>query len=210
MSYIEQKFRQYLSRNPEIEECYQKGLINRRSLARYLISRGIAKPNQLEAVIAMLRRYRFKPLSKDTRDMFKNIKIRIKDRISIMDFEKSKELLEKLQNVIATTDYDKGDTLKIVVGSNSIKVFIDQEKESNLKPVFEHSRLKNHFTGISEISIVFPESVIKTKGTLSTITRQLSMNNIPVTEFLTSSPELLIYVKEEHVMKLYEIIKGLS
>ena len=69
MSQIEQEFRQFLSKNPELETCYQDGLINRRSLARYLIKQDIAKSNQLEAVIAMLRRFKFKE-QKQTKDLF--------------------------------------------------------------------------------------------------------------------------------------------
>ena len=67
MSQIEQEFRQFLSKKPEVETCYQDGLINRRSLARYLVKQGIAKSNQLEAVIAMLRRFKFKETAKQAK-----------------------------------------------------------------------------------------------------------------------------------------------
>lgn len=209
MSQIEQDFNSLLGKKPEIEKCYQQGLINRRSLARFLINKGIAKPTQLEAIIAMLRRYNFKEQEKESKDLFKDIKIQIKDKISILDFEKNKELLHKLERLIATTDYDKGDTLKIVVGGSSITIFIDQERERKLNNLFQKYKASNKFNNISEMSLTFPSKAIKTKGILSTITRELALNEITITEFLTAGPELLIYVKEEHVMKVYEIIKRL-
>lgn len=207
MSQIEQNFNQFLSRNPEIETCYQKKLINRRSLGRYLIKNGIAKNNQLEAVIAMLRRFNFRETQKETKNIFKNTKINIKDKIIIVDFEKEKELVKRLQNLILNTDYDKGDTLKIVLGSSSLTLFVDDEKK--LKEL-EKFKIKYRLHNISEISIMFPEQSVKEKGILSTITRELAVNGIVITGLLTASPELLIYVDEEYVLKTYEILKRLQ
>ena len=63
MSQIEQNFRNFLSNRPEIEKCYSSGLINRRALARHLIKNKIADKNQMDAIIAMLRRYDFKKIN---------------------------------------------------------------------------------------------------------------------------------------------------
>jgi len=209
MSQIELNFRQFLSKNPELEVCYQKGLINRRSLARYLITQGIAKPNQVDAVIAMLRRFEFKE-KKEPKDLFSKIKVNIKDKIVILDFEKEKELIQKLEQLIEKTNYDRGDTLKIVVGSCSVKVFLDEENEKKVKNFVEKFKLQNRLSDISEISITFPEDAIKERGILSTITKELAINDIIISELLTASPELLIYLKEEFVLKAYDILNGLQ
>jgi hypothetical protein len=209
MSQLEYNFRLFLSKHPEIEKCYSTGIINRRSLARYLIEQGLADKNQLVAVIAMLRRFEFRE-EKEEKDIFRDVRINIKDKILILDLEKSKELLKELQKVIAQADYDRGDTLKIVVGSSSIKLFIDKKNEKKLKSILERFKHKKRFSDISELSLLFPEKAVSTKGILSTITRELSLNNISITEFLTASPELLIYMKEDHVIKAYEIIKRLQ
>lgn len=210
MSQIEQEFRQFLSKKPEIETCYQEGLINRRSLARYLVKHGIARSNQLEAVIAMLRRFRFKEPAKQAKDLFSKTKINIKDNVTILDFEKEKELLQRLQHLIANTNYDRGDTLKIVVGSSSVKVFLDEENERRVKDIIENFKLQNRLSNISEISVLFPEEAIKERGVLSTITKELTVNDIVISELLTASPELLIYLKEEYVLEAYDILKRLQ
>jgi hypothetical protein len=209
MSQIEQDFRQFLSKRPEIERCYKEGLINRRSLARYLIRGRIAKSNQMEALVAMLRRYEFKDYSKIEKSIFKDIRINIKDKILVLDFEKNKELLKKLEKVIANTDYDKGDTLKIVVGTAAIKVFIDKKNENKLKELFKEFKLKNRFDDISEISLQFSDKAMNARGILSTITNELLLNDISINELLTGAPELLIYLKDKYVLKAYEILKRL-
>lgn len=210
MSQIEQDFRQFLSKKPEVETCYQIGLINRRSLARYLIKQGIVRGNQMEAVIAMLRRFQFKAAGKSNKDLFKDIKINIKDKIIILDFEKEKELVQKLRRLIEDTNYDMGDTLKIVVGSSSVKVFLDQENEKRAIDLLDNFKLNNKLKNISEISIIFPEAAIREKGVISAVTKELTVNDIVITELLTASPELLIYVREEYVIKAYEILKRLQ
>ncbi len=210
MSQIEQNFRQLLSKRPEIEKCYQQGLINRRALARYLIQKKVAQKGQMEALIAMLRRFEFRKDEDKAADLFRDIRITLKDGILILDFEKDKELLKKLEKIIAQTDYDKGDTLKIVVGSSSITVFIDSKKERDFKTVFALFRVKNRYDAISEISMTFPEEAIESKGVLSFVTRELHLNGIVITEMLTASRELLVYVREEHVLKAYEVLKRMQ
>jgi signal recognition particle subunit SEC65 len=209
MSQIEHRFRQFLSRNPELETCYQEGLINRRSLARYLIKHKIAEKGQLEAVIAMLRRFEFSRVT-HPKDMFPKTKINIKDRIVILDFQKEKELIQKLERLIERTNYDRGDTLKIVVGSASVKVFLDQENETKVKDLTEKFTLSGRLSDISEISMMFPDEAIRERGILSTVTRELAVNDINISELLTATPELLIYLKENHVLKAYDILKRLQ
>ena len=209
MSQIEQNFREFLNKHPEIEKTYATGLINRRALARYLIKQNLAKNNQMEAVVAMLRRYPFERYRLDKFDIIKQIRISIKDKILILDFDKDKTLIKKLEHIISNIDYDKGETFKIVVGEGCVKVFVDEEKESLLKEIIEQfkcRRLKN----ISEINILFPKKTDKVKGIISYITSELALNDINVTEFLTATPELLIYVEEKYVLKAYEVIKRMQ
>ena len=60
------------------------------------------------------------------------------------------------------------------------------------------------------MSLQFPNEAIDSKGILSTITRELDINDIIITELLTATPELLIYVKEDYVIKTYDILKNLQ
>lgn len=164
----------------------------------------------MEALIAMLRRFEFGKVEEEAIDLFRDIRISLKDGILILDFEKDKDLLKRLEKIIAQTDYDKGDTLKIVVGSSSITIFIDRKKEKDFKTVFDLFRMKNRYDDISEISMMFPEEAIESKGVLSVVARELHINDIVMTEMLTASRELLVYVKEEHVLKAYEVLKRLQ
>jgi len=209
MSQIEQAFRQFLAKAPDIHKSYQRSLINRRSLARYLIQQRVVRGNQLEATIAMLRRFDFAPLKDKELPKMKFSRISLKDNLLILEFEKEKSLLTEVQSFMTHINYDAGDTFKIVIGSSSITLFIDKEKEKSLALLKKYVPRKKN-TNISEISLLFTPKVEETKGTLAIITREFLLNDILIVELLTSSFELLIYLHEKDVTKAYEILKRLQ
>ncbi len=210
MSQIEHNFRQLLSKKPELEKCHRAGLINRRALARYLIKEGIAPGNQMEAIVAMLRRFPFREFAPEIKDIFKKTKITIKDNILIFDFAKEKELVRQLQKIVSAVNYDRGDTLKLVIGTTAVKVFADRENEKLIKEYFSNFKLRHKIEHISEVSILFPDEAITMKGIISTVTQELALDDIIITEMVTATPELILYVKEEFVLKVYELLKRLQ
>jgi len=210
MSQIELRIRDVLGRHPEIEKCHRDGLLNRRALARYLIANGVGGPNDLDAVVASLRRYDFGDFERGGTDLFPAIRVTLKDRIMIVDFEKEKALLEDLQKTIGQFEYDRGDTLKLVVGTASIKLFIDQGREPTIRSLLARYKVRRRLDRLSEIGMMFPEAATETKGVLAVLTREFALNDVVVAELLTASPELLVYVKDEHVAKAYEIVRRLQ
>ncbi len=210
MSQIELRIRDLLGRHPEIEKCYQEGLVNRRALARYLIANGVGGPGDLDAVVASLRRYEFGDFEGRGPELFPAIRVTLKDRIMIVDFEKEKALLQDLQKIIGQFEYDRGDTLKFVVGTASIKLFVDQGKEAIVRSLLTRYKVRSRLDRLSEISMMFPEAATNTRGVLAVLTRELALNDVVLTELLTASPELLIYVRDEHVAEAYEIVRRLQ
>lgn len=210
MSQLENRFDALLARRPEIEKCYREGLINRRALARFLIAQGIGDRAAFDAVVATIRRHDFGPADRAARDLFREVRVSLKDRVLILDFEKEKELLQRLERLFARIDYDRGDTLKIVVGTSSIKVVVDQSKEAGLRDLVGRSRIRERLDRVSEISLRFPEDAARTKNVLGVITRELALHDVVVAELLTASPELLIYVQDEYVTRAYEVVRTLQ
>jgi len=206
MSQIEHNFRIFLAKHPEIERCHGKRLLNRRSLARYLINEGVGESKQIDAIIAMLRRYEFTK-QKIVKTDFPEMSIRVKDDIIILDTEKNKQHMQQLEKIIAKTDYAKGDTLKIVVGTSTIKIFTDKAREKELVDSFAVRKMRK---SLSELSMIFPGNADSIKGTIATITSEFLLYDITITELLTATPELLIYIDEQETIRAYEILKRLQ
>jgi hypothetical protein len=204
MSQIEQNFMNLIGKKPEIEKCYSEGLINRRALARYLIDNNLAKNDQMEALIAMIRRYDFKK-SKPETDGFKDMKTSIKDNLVILNYSKDPELLNMLSRIVGQTNYNVSETLKVIVGTSNVTLIVDKSRIPKLD--FE---LLHKIDDISELSLQFSKKAINTKGIISILSRELYINDLVISEMLTASSELLIYLKDEHVLKAYELVKKLG
>lgn len=210
MTQMEQRLVSLLNREPEIEKAYRKGLINRRALARYLVARGVADRSQFDAVLATVRRHDFGEAPDDPGPMFRDVRVGLKDRIVVLDFAKDKELLRRLERVIAHIDYDRGDTLKVVVGTSSLKLFLDEARESALALLLGRFKVVHRLERVSEISMIFPEAASRTRSVLSVITRELALNDVVIAELLTTSPELLLYLEDTYVPRAYETIRRLQ
>ena len=199
----------FLNKNPDIRESRNKGLINRRSLARYIIEKERLNNNMFEALVTALRRFELKIVSKGTLDIIKDIKISTKDKISIVYLEKSEEVLKNISKVVNLINFNKNETLKIVQGSLSIKLFIDEFNVKKIKDIFNNKDIITIYNNISELNLIFPDKAIKTRGIIAYLTSELSINNVNIIEFLTGKPELIIYVNELDLLKAYETIRKL-
>lgn len=196
----------FFNKNPDIKGGFVKDLINRRALAKYIIKEEQLK-HSLDAVITALRRFEIKKEEKETLDIVKKINITSKENISIICLEKNEDVLAKLNRVISLVNYNKNETLKIVEGNLSLKLFVDGSKASKIKEIFNKKDIIKIINNIAEINLIFPEAAIKTKGIVSYITSHLKINNINIMEILSCTPELIIYFEEKDLIKAYKTIK---
>lgn len=211
MSQLEQRFIEFVNRHPEIRALFSSGLVNIRALARMFISEEGLSLKQIEAVVAMIRRSEIKPIISHTnKKNFSDIKINLRDEIVILDYEKSKVVLEKIEKIIPTIDYDKNETLKIVVGSHTIKIIVDSIKMKEIIEGLGRGKLSKKFSHISEISMIFSPKATDEKGIVAYVSQQLLLNGINIQEIISCTPELIIYVSEEQSLKAFEVMKGIK
>lgn len=198
----------FFSKNPDIKEARNKGLVNRRALAKYIIKNENLSYNEFEALVTALRRFETnKP--EDFLNLVKDVKISTKDNIAIVYLEKSEESLKNISKILTIINFNKNETLKIVQGSLSLKLFIDDFNLKKVESIFNSKDIIKIYMNISEINLIFPEKATKTKGQIAYITSQLAINDVNIIELLTGKPELIIYVEENDLLKAYETIKRL-
>ena len=211
MSQIEQSFRSFLNRYPDIRAAYARNLINIRALARFFIKEEHLPSANLEAIIAMIRRADIRPLaSQINKDLFAEIKVSTKDGITILDYEKSKAIVEKSKDIVHNISYDKNETLKVAVGLHSLKIIVDATNSSMVKQQLGKTALKKEYGHISEISILFSQKALEEKGIVAFVTSQLLMEGINIREMITCTPELILYFDDKESLKAYEVIKNMK
>jgi len=209
MSELEQRFSSFIDRHPEIRAA--QNLLNVRAVARAFIKEENLQLKQIEAVVAMIRRFDIKPIISYTdQKIFSDIKISIKDEITILDYEKSNIILEKLKDIVSGINYNKNETLKVVVGSHSVKIIIDSSNTELVKQKLGKTNLLKKYSNISEISLLFSSKAIEEKGIIAYVTSELLLGGINIEEIITCTPELIIYVDEKQSLKTYEILKKIK
>lgn len=208
MSQIEMILERFFSRNPDLREARNKGLVNRRALARYIAHHEKLESDNLDALIMALRRYPSEPAArKDTLRLFKQMKTGVKDSIAILSLRTSDRVMEKMSDILKLVG--PNEAFRLVDGTLSIKLFIEKSRLEQIKSHFEPKDILETYGNIGEISIVLTGESTKTPGIVSYVTSQLAINRINLVELLTSTPEMLIYVDNSDLLKAYEVVKGL-
>jgi len=227
MAQLDKIVDEYMSKNPQVRLSYQDGLINRRALARRIIEeeKSLSKL-QFEALIAVLRRYesksdtksslacksgsKDKSSNKSNSKILSDFSILIKDGITIANLAKSRDALSQIEKILPKISYEKNQTFKIVMGSESIKLFLDSKNRGLIDIYIQKKDILYLKDNLAEISLTYSESASSEKGILSYLSTTLSMQEITVEEFLTCSPELLLYVNGSDSLKAYKILKEMQ
>ncbi len=199
----------FFNKNPDVREARNKGLVNRRALAKYILKKENLNVNRFEALVTALRRFEINKESKAVISSFREIKISTKDNLSIIYLEKTEDVLKNVSKIFHIVDFNKNDTLKIVLGSLSVKIFVDDFNLNKINEIFGKNIIVI-YKNISELNLIFPDKSTKEKGQLAYLTSELAINNINIIELLTGKPELVIYVEEKDLLKAYETIKRLK
>jgi hypothetical protein len=91
----------------------------------------------------------------------------------------------------------------------SIKIFMDGKNFGHVKKKIEQ-HIERIYDNVSELNIIFPKQAINTKGIISIVSGHLAFNGINVLEFLSSTPELIIYLESKDMLKAYATIQRLK
>lgn len=124
--------------------------------------------------------------------------------------EKNSETQKTLQKVFRLVHYQKGEILLITQAEQSLKILVNEKKKDSILKLFEKKHVLNVVSSIAQINIHLSQEALKTPGIISVVSTELMMNNINLFELMSCTPELLIYVKQEDLMKAYGVISELT
>lgn len=208
MSQIELLLERFFSRNPDLREAKNKGMVNRRALARYIAHQEKLGTDNLDALIMALRRYPSGPAAgKDVGRLFNQMKTGVKDGIAILSFRNSGRVMEKMPEIMKLVG--PNEAFRLVEGTLSIKLFVEKSRLEQINSHFEPKDVLETYDNIGEISVILTGEAIKTPGIVSYVTSRLAISRINILELLTSTPELLIYVDNADLLRAYEVVKSL-
>jgi len=199
----------FLDNNPCIKRDLSKGLINSRALAKYIIK--IQKMDAtIDAVISSIRRYEMGKRD----DIFLNARKLISQTINLstrsglteISLIKDDETQRFIPELFDTIEHSRGEVLRVIQATEAIKLIVDEKNLDNVISVFPKNKIINIDKNIAEINMHMAPKMIKTYGILAVISNELAINSVNILEVMTCLPEMLLFVKEEDILKAYQVL----
>jgi hypothetical protein len=194
-----------LEQDLSILKDLQRGLINTRALAKYLINHHKLSAS-LDSVVSAIRRFDvegIKVLHEKTESVFKDAIIITRSNIATL------ALKERSFDCIAQ-DYLQGNTLKknfrVVKSKEFMRLIVSQKDIEKKLTMFTHNGVLGVNKDLGEIRIVFNKDISKMRGVIARVTNELLMIDVGVVDLLMCPPELLLYVPEKNLVSAHQKI----
>jgi hypothetical protein len=195
-----------------IKKDLARGLINIRSLARYI--KETQKINvSLDAIISAIRRYEKSPEKKEEAysvyNVLKQARIATRTKMSSLLLKRTDEVKTKLGRPDKLIDFQGHETIRVLEGSQALTLVFDRRNFEKIKSIFSKKVILEENREVGMIEINYPRILKKTPGVFSITYNELAENNISVIDSLMSPNEHIIIVEEEKLLRAFELIYNL-
>ena len=207
--------KKYVSENPFLLEAMCKSLISHGNLAEQLkpeIKQELGKDVKESAIVMALRRYAEELQGFDNKIKKFSFKGEIIMRTNIIDFNvvKSSKLLNKIKNIYNLVNFEKGDTLNIILGSNEVSIVTKDKYKDKLSAFLKGEKILNKEFDLVALTIVFEgKKFLLTPGVIFTAIRKLAWEHINIFEIISTMTELSFILSKKDSMKAYNVLQGL-
>ena len=202
-----------VSGQPFVEEALGIGIISIANLAEQMqpkIEQELSKKIKLPSVVMALRRY-----SEEISEHRKKAKgfdfkgeILMKTNIADFTFVKSPSLLAKLRNIHALVNFERGDTLNIILGNNEVSIIINERYMQKLIKFLSGEKILNKEQGLVALAIIFTsDDFTHTPGVIFNAVRKLAWEDINIYEIVSTMTELTFILSKKDSMKAYNVLQ---
>lgn len=204
-----------VSEQPFVEEGLVKGIISIQSLSEQMlpsIEQELNKNIKLPAVVMALRRYSENIAEHGQKVRKFNYAAELLLKTNICDFTvvKSQSLLAKLKTVYNLVDFERGETLNVILGNNEVSVIINEKHADKLTKFLHGEKILNKEANLIALTIIFTaDDFLHTPGIIFDIVRKLAWNGINIYEIVSTMTELTFILHKKDSMKAYNVLQEL-
>ena len=204
-----------VSGNSFLLEAMGRELISHGSLAEQLkpeIEAELGKKVKESAIVMALRRYEEELQGYDKKVKKFSFKGEIIMRTNIIDFNavKSNALLSKIKNIYNLVDFDKGDTLNIILGSNEVSIVTNEKYREKLASFLKGEKLLSKEFDLVALTVIFgTKDFFDTPGVIFSAIRKIAWEQINIYEIISTTTELTFILSKKDSMKAYNALQGL-
>lgn len=196
-----------------VEEALANGIISIGSLAEQIqpkIEKELNKKIKIPAVVMALRRH-----SDEISEHRKRMKtfdhageILMKTNICDVNFVKSHTLMAKLKTIHNLVNFERGDTLNVIIGNNEVSIVINEKYMEKLLKFMSGEKALNKEEDLVALTIKFTsDDFIHTPGVIFNAVRKLAWENINIYEIVSTMTELTFILNKKDSMKAYNVLQ---
>ena len=201
-----------VSSQPFVEEALGRGLISIGNFAEEIspkIEKELDKKINHGAIVMALRRHSEEISSKIKSKKFDySAELLLKTNLCDLTFVKTPNLLTKLRTVHTLVNFERGDTLNIILGNNEVSVIINEKYMEKLVKFLHGEKIINKEKDLVSLTIVFTaDDFTHTPGVIFNAVRKLAWENINIYEIVSTMTELTFILNKKDSMKAYEVLQ---
>ena len=204
-----------VSEQPFVEEGLANGVISTGNLAEQIqprIEGELNKKVKLPAIVMALRRY-----AEEISEHRKKLKqfdytgeILIKTNLCDFTVVKSPNLLAKMKMLYNIVNFERGDTLNVILGNNEVSIIINEKYIQKLISFLSGEKILNKEYDLVSLTVIFKsEEFTDTPGVIFNIVRKLAWENINIYEIVSTMTELTFILSKKDSMKAYNVLQEL-
>ena len=201
--------------NSFLMEAMGKEIISYGNLAEQLkpeIEKELGKNVKESAIVMALRRYQeeLQALDKTIRKF--KFKGEIILKTSIIDFNvvKSQSLLARIKNLYSMVNFERGDTLNIILGSNEVSIVTNEKYKEKLINFLKGEKILSKEFDLVALTIIFDsKDFFDTPGVIFSAIRKLAWEQINLFEIISTMTELTFILSKKDSMKAYNVLHEL-
>src|SRR3989338_1962916 len=205
--------KKFVSQQPYVEEGLASGIISIANLAEQMqpkVEHELGKKVKLPAVVMALRRH-----SEEISGHRKKLgafdytgELLLKTNIADFTFVKSPSLLAKLRTVHNLVNFERGDTLNIILGNNEVSIIINEKYIQDLAKFLSGEKILNREKDLVSLTIVFTkDDFTHTPGIIFNAVRKLAWHNVNIYEIVSTMTELAFILHKKDSMKAYDVLQ---
>ena len=210
---ITEQVKGFLDNDFIVRKCLFKNIVSLRALARHIILKVGLKDSNLDAVISAIRRY--KREERDESDatlkkLFQKLKVTTRSNIVGIQVQKTRKNLESISQLNSMIGIEKGEIIRVTQAEQSITLIIDDKNLDKFNNIFNKEVYISMTKNLVEVNLQFTEEAQNIKGIVSIVSSSLNAEGINIVEIMSSAPELLLMVKKEDLVKVFNVLDNLQ
>lgn len=212
MTQINELVNKFIKKDVIVQRALENDFVSLRKLGRYIAKKLELDSSRVDAIISAVRRFDVGTELLDYREargVIKNTKISTKSDVVSVAIEKFDGLYDVLAELFKRINFSKGEALRIIQADESIKVVVDKKNFNKVCEMIADKHIIRVENDLAEINLHLDDVAVRTRGIISGIFSELVIHDVNVVETLSCVPELILFVKEDDLLKSYSVLFNL-